>query len=151
MDSQNWKMHGIFTDWLIQVCVRFQLLPITPYLTVNIIDCFLSARVVSFAKLQLVGITCMFLVAKVEEIVASSVVNFLYCADASTEKARFLKQRNTSSRRSSGTWATQTQVALCGAKTIPTQTLRGCMRADNTFIHWGPRSSTHLLMTNLFM
>ena len=35
------------------------------YLAVNIIDRFLSALVVSFAKLQLVGIICMFLAAKV--------------------------------------------------------------------------------------
>ncbi|KAH9974140.1 cyclin-like protein [Lactifluus volemus] len=71
MDSQKdlaWKMRGILTDWLIQVHTRFRLLPETLYFTVNIIDRFLSARVVSLAKLQLVGITCMFLAAKVEEI-----------------------------------------------------------------------------------
>jgi len=67
MDSQKdlaWKMRGILTDWLIQVHTRFRLLPETLYLAVNIIDRFLSARVVSLAKLQLVGIMCMFLAAK---------------------------------------------------------------------------------------
>ena len=57
----------------------------------NIIDRFLSARVVSLAKLQLVGITCMFLAAKVEEIVAPSAVNFLYCADSSYTEAEILQ------------------------------------------------------------
>ena len=61
--------------------MRFWLLEML-YVAVNIIDRFLSAHFVSFAKLQLVGITCMFLAAiKVEEIVAPSAVNFLYCAD----------------------------------------------------------------------
>ncbi|KAI9459180.1 cyclin-like protein [Lactarius psammicola] len=94
MDSQKdlaWKMRGILTDWLIQVHMRFRLLPETLYLAINIIDRFLSARVVSLAKLQLVGITCMFLAAKVEEIVAPSAVNFLYCADSSYTEAEILQ------------------------------------------------------------
>jgi hypothetical protein len=61
------------------------------YLAVNIIDLFLSARVVSLARPQLVGITCMFLAAKVEEIVAPSANNFLYCADSSYTEAEILQ------------------------------------------------------------
>jgi Cyclin, N-terminal domain len=56
MDSQKdlaWKMRGILTGWLIQVHTRFRLLSETLYLAVNIIDRFLSARVVSLAKLKL--------------------------------------------------------------------------------------------------
>jgi len=61
---------------------------------VNIIDRFLSARVVSLAKLQLVGITCLFLSSKVEEIVAPSVSHFLHCADSSyTESEILLAER----------------------------------------------------------
>ncbi|KAI0827157.1 A/B/D/E cyclin [Trametes gibbosa] len=86
-----WKMRGILTDWLIQVHSRFRLLPETLFLCVNIIDRFLSARVVSLAKLQLVGITCMFIAAKVEEIVAPSASNFLFCADSSYTEAEILQ------------------------------------------------------------
>ena len=86
-----WKMRGILTDWLIQVHSRFRLLPETLFLCVNIIDRFLSARVVSLAKLQLVGITCMFIAAKVEEIVAPSASNFLYCADSSYTESEILQ------------------------------------------------------------
>jgi hypothetical protein len=85
MESQKelaWKMRGILTDWLIQVHFRFRLLPETLFLAVNIIDRFLSSRVVSLAKLQLVGVACMFIAAKVEEIVAPSAAKFLYCADS---------------------------------------------------------------------
>ncbi|KAG6909910.1 hypothetical protein DXG01_014430 [Tephrocybe rancida] len=94
MESQKelaWKMRGILTDWLIQVHVRFRLLPETLFLCVNIIDRFLSARVVSLAKLQLVGVTCMFIAAKFEEIVAPSVTHFLMCADASYTDSEILQ------------------------------------------------------------
>jgi hypothetical protein len=94
MDNQKelaWKMRGILTDWLIQVHVRFRLLPETLFLAVNIIDRFLSTRVVSLAKLQLVGITCMFIAAKFEEIVAPSVMHFLQCADSSYNESEILQ------------------------------------------------------------
>ena len=63
-------MRGILMDWLIQVHSRFKLLPETLFMCVNLIDRFLSARVVSLAKLQVVGVACMFIAAKVEETVA---------------------------------------------------------------------------------
>ncbi|EIN08829.1 A/B/D/E cyclin [Punctularia strigosozonata HHB-11173 SS5] len=94
MDSQKelaWKMRGILTDWLIQVHFRFRLLPETLFLAVNIIDRFLSARVVSLQKLQLVGIVCMFIAAKVEEVVAPSASNFLYCADSTYTENEILQ------------------------------------------------------------
>jgi len=58
-------------------------MPETLYLCINVIDHFLSVRVVSLAKLQLVGITCLFITTKVEEIVSPSISHFLYCADSS--------------------------------------------------------------------
>ncbi|KAF8962304.1 cyclin-like protein [Flammula alnicola] len=94
MESQKelaWKMRGILTDWLIQVHVRFRLLPETLFLCVNIIDRFLSARVVSLAKLQLVGVTCMFIAAKFEEVVSPSVSHFLLCADSSYTESEILQ------------------------------------------------------------
>ncbi|KAH7882346.1 cyclin-like protein [Phlebopus sp. FC_14] len=97
MSSQKelaWSMRGILLDWLVQVHARFRLLPETLFLCINIIDRFLSARVVSLAKLQLVGITCLFIASKVEEIVAPSVSHFLHCADSSyTESEILLAER----------------------------------------------------------
>ena len=94
MDSQKelaWTMRGILTDWLVQVHVRFRLMPETLFLAVNLIDRFLSARVVSLAKLQLVGITCLFIASKVEEIVSPSIMHFLHCADASYTENEILQ------------------------------------------------------------
>lgn len=85
IDNQKdlaWKMRGILMDWLIQVHARFRLLPETLFLAVNIVDRFLSTRVVSLVRLQLVGITAMFIAAKYEEILAPSVSNFIYCSDS---------------------------------------------------------------------
>ncbi|KAJ7136033.1 cyclin-like protein [Mycena epipterygia] len=86
-----WKMRGVLNDWLIQLHVRFRLLSETLFLCVNIIDRFLSARVVSLAKLQLVGVTCMFIAAKFEEVVAPSVTQFLECADSSYTESEILQ------------------------------------------------------------
>jgi G2/mitotic-specific cyclin 1/2 len=64
----EWKMRGILVDWLIEVHTRFRLLPETLFLAVNIIDRFLSAEVVALDRLQLVGVTAMFIASKYEEV-----------------------------------------------------------------------------------
>lgn len=94
MENQGelaWRMRGILTDWLIQIHGRFRLLPETLFLTINIIDRFLSSRVVSLVKLQLVGITSLFIAAKYEEIMAPSVANFLACADGNYDEKNILE------------------------------------------------------------
>lgn len=55
----NPKMRSILIDWLIKVHKKFKLLPETLYLTVNIIDRYLSLEVVSRKILQLIGVTAM--------------------------------------------------------------------------------------------
>ena len=77
----EWKMRGILVDWLIEVHTRFRLLPETLFLAVNIIDRFLSAEVVALDRLQLVGITAMFIASKYEELLSPHVANFSHVAD----------------------------------------------------------------------
>lgn len=63
------------------------MLPETLFIAVNLIDRFLSARAVVVAKLQLVGITCLLIAAKYEEICAPSIKNLVYlCQESCTEK-----------------------------------------------------------------
>ncbi len=84
MDQQDhleWHLRGVLIDWLIEVHTRFHLLPETAFLAVNIIDRFLSARVVELEKLQLVGITAMFIASKYEEVLSPHVQNFQHVAD----------------------------------------------------------------------
>lgn len=84
MDNQaelEWKMRGILVDWLLEVHTRFRLLPETLFLAVNIIDRFLSCKVVQLDRLQLVGVTAMFIASKVEEVLSPHVTNFRHVAD----------------------------------------------------------------------
>ncbi|KAB5594560.1 G2/mitotic-specific cyclin cdc13 [Ceratobasidium theobromae] len=87
----TWEMRGILMDWIIQVHSRFRLLPETLFLATNIIDRFLSMRIVSLVKLQLVGITGLFVAAKYEEIMAPSVQNFLKISDSGYTEQEILQ------------------------------------------------------------
>lgn len=80
-EDLEWKMRGILVDWLIEVHTRFRLLPETLFLAVNIIDRFLSAKVVQLDRLQLVGVTAMFIASKYEEVLSPHVGNFRHVAD----------------------------------------------------------------------
>ena len=84
MDNQTeiqWSMRSVLMDWLVQVHHRFGLLPETLFLCCNYIDRFLSAKVVSLAKLQLVGATAIFVAAKYEEINCPSINEIVYMVD----------------------------------------------------------------------
>lgn len=84
MDNQHeiqWSMRSVLMDWLVQVHHRFNLLPETLFLTVNYIDRFLSCKVVSLGKLQLVGATAIFIASKYEEINCPSIQEIVYMVD----------------------------------------------------------------------
>ncbi|KAK6841886.1 cyclin B [Apiospora arundinis] len=89
-DDLEWKTRGILVDWLIEVHTRFHLLPETLFLAVNIIDRFLSAKVVQLDRLQLVGITAMFIASKYEEVLSPHVQNFVHVADDGFTEAEIL-------------------------------------------------------------
>ncbi len=94
MDHQEhleWHLRGVLVDWLIEVHTRFHLLPETIFLAVNIIDRFLSTRVVELEKLQLVGITAMFIASKYEEVLSPHVQNFKHVADDGFTEDEILK------------------------------------------------------------
>ena len=80
-DGLEWHLRGVLVDWLIEVHQRFHLLPETLFLAVNIIDRFLSMKVVQLDKLQLVGVTAMFIASKYEEVLSPHVQNFKHVAD----------------------------------------------------------------------
>ncbi|ROT37022.1 hypothetical protein SODALDRAFT_361880 [Sodiomyces alkalinus F11] len=80
-DELEWKTRGILVDWLIEVHTRFLLLPETLFLAINLIDRFLSEKVVQLNNLQLVGVTAMFIAAKYEEVMSPHIGNFRKIAD----------------------------------------------------------------------
>ncbi|NXY45847.1 CCNB2 protein, partial [Ceuthmochares aereus] len=77
----NGRMRAILVDWLIQVHSRFQLLQETLYMCVAVVDRFLQNHPVSRNKLQLVGVTALFLAAKYEEMLSPDIADFVYITD----------------------------------------------------------------------
>ncbi|KAL9042224.1 MAG: hypothetical protein Q9214_003846, partial [Letrouitia sp. 1 TL-2023] len=94
MDNQaeiQWSMRSVLMDWLVQVHHRFGLLPETLFLCINYIDRFLSCKIVSLGKLQLVGATAIFVAAKYEEINCPSVQEIVYMVDGGYTVDEILK------------------------------------------------------------
>lgn len=89
-DDLEWKTRGILIDWLVEVHTRFHLLPETLFLAVNIVDRFLSEKVVQLDRLQLVGITAMFIASKYEEVLSPHIANFRHIADDGFTEAEIL-------------------------------------------------------------
>jgi G2/mitotic-specific cyclin-B, other len=87
----NEKMRAILIDWLVEVHLKFKLLPETLYLTVSLIDRYLEKTVVKRQKLQLVGITALLIACKYEEIYAPEMKDLVYITDKAYEKQEILE------------------------------------------------------------
>ena len=71
MDKQydiNYKMRAILVDWLIEVHFRFHFKRKTLFQTIQIIDLYLSKKVVPKIKLQLLGVASLLIACKENEI-----------------------------------------------------------------------------------
>ncbi|KAF6135242.1 hypothetical protein GIB67_035313 [Kingdonia uniflora] len=86
----NPSMRAILVDWLVEVAEEYRLVPDTLYLTVNYIDRYLSGNLMNRQRLQLLGIACMMVAAKYEEICAPQVEEFCYITDNTYVKKEVL-------------------------------------------------------------
>ena len=75
------NMRSILVDWLVEVSEEYKLLPDTLHLAVALLDRFLLLKVVSRKSLQLVGVSCMFIASKFEEIYAPEISDLCYITD----------------------------------------------------------------------
>ncbi|KAH0456967.1 hypothetical protein IEQ34_014874 [Dendrobium chrysotoxum] len=94
MSSQveiNAKMRAILVDWLIEVHYKLELMPETLYLTMSIIDRYLSVESVLRKELQLVGVSAMLIACKYEEIWAPEINDFIYISDRAYTREQILK------------------------------------------------------------
>ena len=57
----NEKMRAILIDWLIEVHFKFKLLPETLFISVNLIDRYLEVKEIERQRLQLLGVTAMWI------------------------------------------------------------------------------------------
>jgi len=88
----NARMRGILVDWLVEVHTKYRLRQQVLFLTVNLIDRYLSVGpIVSRRKLQLVGVAAMFIAAKFEEIDPPQVKDFVYITDNAYTKEEVLQ------------------------------------------------------------
>lgn len=59
------KMREVLVDWLVEVAEEYRLVSDTLYLAVAYVDRFLSYRVLTRNKLQLLGVCCMLIASYV--------------------------------------------------------------------------------------
>ncbi|KAK8653141.1 hypothetical protein V6N13_127154 [Hibiscus sabdariffa] len=87
----NEKMRAILIDWLIEVHDKFDLMGETLFLTVNLIDRFLSQQTVVRKKLQLVGLVAMLLACKYEEVSVPVVGDLILISDKAYSRKEVLE------------------------------------------------------------
>ncbi|CAK9136577.1 unnamed protein product [Ilex paraguariensis] len=87
-------MRSILIDWLVEVSEEYRLVPDTLYLTVNLIDRFLSQTYIEKQKLQLLGVTCMLIASKYEQVCAPSAEEFCFITDNTYTKGEVLKMES---------------------------------------------------------
>uniref|UniRef100_A0A0D3AZY6 Uncharacterized protein n=1 Tax=Brassica oleracea var. oleracea TaxID=109376 RepID=A0A0D3AZY6_BRAOL len=91
----NEKMRAILVDWLLEVHIKFELNLETMYLTVNIIDRFLSVKAVPKRELQLLGISALLIASKYEEIWPPQVNDLVYVTDNAYNNKQILVMEKT--------------------------------------------------------
>ncbi|XP_061837049.2 G2/mitotic-specific cyclin-B1 [Nerophis lumbriciformis] len=89
------SMRAILVDWLVQVNLKFRLLQETMYMTVAIIDRFPQEQPVVKKKLQLVGVTAMFLASKYEEMYPPEISDFAFVTDRAYTTAQIREMEMT--------------------------------------------------------
>jgi len=77
----NDKMRAILIDWLVEVHLKFKLMPETLFLTVNLIDRYLAKEQINRNRLQLLGVSAMQVASKYEEIYPPIVKDMVYITD----------------------------------------------------------------------
>ncbi|KAI4389191.1 hypothetical protein MLD38_001443 [Melastoma candidum] len=88
------SMRAILIDWLVEVAEEYRLVPDTLFLTVNYIDRYLSGNPMNRQRLQLLGVACMMIASKYEEICAPQVEEFCYITDNTYFKGEVLQMES---------------------------------------------------------
>jgi cyclin B len=88
-------MRVVLFNWLIDVHLKYNLHPQTFFITINIIDSYLSANVVYRNELQLVGITALWIAAKYEETYqVPKISNLVYICDSTYNDKQILEMES---------------------------------------------------------
>ena len=90
----NPKMRGILIDWLIDVHNKFNYKEETLYITIYIMDSYLSKRHIQRKRFQLLGITSLFISSKINEIYYRRISDYVFIADNaySIEEIKYMEE-----------------------------------------------------------
>lgn len=88
------KMRSILFDWLVEVHLKFKLVPETLFMTFGLVDRYLEKENVMRSRLQLVGMAAMFISSKYEEVFAPECINWLYISDSAYNKEDLLRMES---------------------------------------------------------
>jgi len=72
------RMRGILLDWIMQIQTKFKLSPETFYLSCCILDRIIVPLDVTKQNFQLIGLACIFIASKFEEVLIPNVHDFVY-------------------------------------------------------------------------
>lgn len=85
-------MRAILISWLVEVHLKYTLLPETLFITVNLVDRYCEARMVPRSQYQLVGVTAMLIACKYEEILVPKIEDFVDITNNTYTKDQILQQ-----------------------------------------------------------
>ena len=90
----NDKMRSILVDWIIDVHFKFGFTDETLFMTISIIDRYLSVTQITRSNFQLLGITALMIACKHEEIDLPKIDDFIYITDNAYVKDEVIKMEN---------------------------------------------------------
>ena len=90
----NDKMRSILVDWIIDVHFKFGFTDETLFMTISIIDRYLSVTQITRSNFQLLGITALMIACKHEEIDLPKIDDFIYITDNAYVKDEVIKIEN---------------------------------------------------------
>jgi G2/mitotic-specific cyclin-B, other len=78
----------------VEVHLKFKMVPETLYLTINMLDRFLQMKQVRRSKLQLVGVACMSIAAKYEEIYPPELRDYVHVTDRAYSRKEIVEMES---------------------------------------------------------
>jgi hypothetical protein len=81
-------------EWIIDVHRKFRLMPETLFVTINIIDRYLSETEIKKSQLHLLGVTALLISTKYEEIYPPELKDLLSISENKFKKEEVLKMEN---------------------------------------------------------
>ena len=90
----NEKMRAILIDWIIDLHFKFNLKSQSLYISIIIIDTFLSKRVIARNEFQLLGLTALIIACKTEEVQCPQMKDLIDLTDGACNKESLIKMES---------------------------------------------------------